>query len=139
MLRLPRSFARGLRVRALRELYRMSLLENTRHARGLKLLRDWLSPDQLAQFDAEGQFDVIGCDSGKRYRIRHGTSTNVYEIDRDGKVGTAWCFLPAGRLVAGDVMLAQKIALETSEAGALAVANRLPPLLIGARNMRVQI
>jgi hypothetical protein len=31
--------------------------------------------------------------------------------------------VPTGHLVAGDVMLAQKIALETNEFGALAVAN----------------
>jgi hypothetical protein len=35
-----------------------------------------------------------------------------------------WCFVPEGSLVAGDVMLAQKIALETSEYAALAVARR---------------
>jgi hypothetical protein len=34
--------------------------------------------------------------------------------------------LPTGYLVAGDVMLAQKIALETHEFRALAVANRFP-------------
>jgi hypothetical protein len=33
-----------------------------------------------------------------------------------------WCFVPKDNLVAGDVMLAQKIALETDERGALAVA-----------------
>jgi hypothetical protein len=32
------------------------------------------------------------------------------------------CFFPIGNLVAGDVMLAQKIALETDEKGVLAVA-----------------
>jgi hypothetical protein len=35
-----------------------------------------------------------------------------------------WCFVPRGQLVPGDVMLAQKIALETNETAALAVANR---------------
>jgi hypothetical protein len=37
------------------------------------------------------------------------------------------CFVPHGSLVAGDVMLAQKIALETFEAGALSVARRFVP------------
>ena len=36
-------------------------------------------------------------------------------------------FMPLGQLVAGDVMLAQKIALETNESAALAVANRFLP------------
>ena len=42
-----------------------------------------------------------------------------------------WCFVPEGNLVPGDVMLAQKIALETDERGALAVARQFlvpPPL-----------
>ena len=37
-----------------------------------------------------------------------------------------YCFVPNGGLVAVDVMLAQKIALETNERAALAVANKFP-------------
>jgi hypothetical protein len=94
----------------------------TREARGLKLLREWLSSEQLAQYDAYGYFDVTGSYSGKRYRIRHGTATNVYELDYAGHAKLGWCFVPQEYLVAGDVMLAQKIALETDERAALAVA-----------------
>ncbi len=43
------------------------------------------------------------------------------------RAGLARCFAPVGYLVAGDIMLAQKIALETNESGALAVANRILP------------
>jgi hypothetical protein len=39
-----------------------------------------------------------------------------------GAPRNGWCFVPNAYLVAGDVMLAQKIALETDERGALAVA-----------------
>jgi hypothetical protein len=45
-----------------------------------------------------------------------------------------WCFVPKGSLVTGDVMLAQKIALETFECRALAVANRC--LIVGRANAR---
>jgi hypothetical protein len=122
---LQRSWADCARkVRALRERYRA--IENVREARGIALLRDWLSPEQKAQFDASKCFDVVGCDSGRRYRIRHGTGTNVHEIDDAGRPVMGWCFVPSGHLVAGDVMLAQKIALETNERAALAVANRFP-------------
>jgi hypothetical protein len=38
-----------------------------------------------------------------------------------------WCFVPSGSLVAGDVMLAQKVALEAFECEALAVAKRFVP------------
>jgi hypothetical protein len=101
-------------------------------ARGLKLLREWLSPEQRAQFDAERYFDVIGCHSGKKYRIRYGSSANVDELDDAGAPRMGWCFVPDAYLVAGDVMLAQKIALETNERAALAVANRFPRTLPSA-------
>lgn len=97
-----------------------------REERGLTLLREWLSPEQRAQLDASKHFDVIGCQTGKRYRISYGSGTNVHEIDDAGRPIMGWCFVPSGHLVAGDVMLAQKIALETDERGALAVANRFP-------------
>jgi hypothetical protein len=115
------------RLRALRGLSRVFSGENSSEARGLRLLRNWLSSEQRAQFDAKRYFDAIGCDSGKRYRIHYGATTNVHEIDAAGRPRVGWCFVPAGYLVAGDVMLAQKIALETNESSALAVANSFLP------------
>jgi hypothetical protein len=112
------------RVAAIRRLYRLFSRENTCEARGLRLLRSWLSPAQRADFDAKGYFDVIGCDSRTRYRIRYGTAMNVHELDEVGNFRMGWCFVPEGSLVAGDVMLAQKIALESFEYSALTVAKR---------------
>jgi len=114
------------RINALRQLYRKSLAENTSEFRGLRLMRAWLSSDQRLQFDSSGSFEVIGCYSGKRYRIYRGIVPNVYELDDAGRPRLGLCFIPLGQLVLGDVMLAQKIALETDEQGALAVANRFP-------------
>jgi hypothetical protein len=105
-----------------------------REARGIKLLREWLSPEQFAQYDARSYFEVTGCHSGTRYRISHGTSMNILELDGAGRPHVGWCFAPKGHLVAGDVMLAQKIALETDERGALAVANKFF-VPTGRRNM----
>jgi hypothetical protein len=107
-------------ARALRDWHQRP---STSELRGRKLLREWLSPDQLAQYDAHNYFDVTGCHTGKRYRIRRGMGTNVYELDDAGRPRAGWCFVPKDHLVAGDVMLAQKIALETDERGALVVAN----------------
>ncbi len=104
-------------------------LFNAREARGVDLLREWLSPEQRAQFDTQRYFDVVGCDSGKRYRIYYGAITNVHEIDDRDRLLVAWCFVPEGPLVSGDVMLAQKIALENSECAALAVDNRFSTAL----------
>lgn len=116
-----------VRLLALRELYRRFFGENTPDARGRRLLVEWLSPAQRAQFEQNRYFDVTGCDSGKTYRIHYGTAANVHEIDEHGHAGMGWCFVPSGFLVPGDIMLAQKIALETDEKGALALANRFPP------------
>jgi hypothetical protein len=60
----------------------------------------------------------------EKNRIHYGTAMNVREIDEAGGVKLGLCFAPKGSLVTGDVMLAQKIALETFERRALAVANR---------------
>jgi hypothetical protein len=57
------------------------------------------------------------------YRVRFPTNFKVQpEIDKAGRDRTGWCFVADGCLVAGDVLLAQKIALETDESGALGVA-----------------
>jgi hypothetical protein len=118
------------RLRALRGLSRIFSRESSSQARGLRLLRNWLSSEQRAQFDAKRYFDVIGCDSGRRYRIHYGIMSNVYEIDAAGCPKVGWCFVPRGHLVAGDIMLAQKIALETNERSALAVANAFLPITL---------
>jgi hypothetical protein len=116
-----------LRLEALRELYKRYFGENTAEARGLRLLREWLSPLQREQFDVKGNFEVIGSDTGRRYRVYYGKAMNVHELDKSGRLRKGWCFVPHGPLVAGDVMLAQKIALETFEGRALSVARRFEP------------
>jgi hypothetical protein len=49
---------------------------------------------------------------------------NIYEVGTGQTQVAIWCFGPVGHLPLGDVMLAQKLALETDEQAALAVANR---------------
>ena len=116
------------RGNAVRELYRkfLNLARSTEERRGLRLMQDWLSPAQRQQFERCGYFDVVGS-SGTVYRIYHRlTAPNVYELNDVGRRTKAVCFAPIGPLVKGDVMLAQKIALETDEQSALAVANTFP-------------
>ena len=91
--------------------------------RSVALLRSWLTPEQEKQWQARGAFDVIGCDTGRRYRITYRAVMNVHQLDADGHPVQQWCFAPEGRLAVGDVLLAQKIALETMETKALAIAN----------------
>ena len=92
--------------------------------RGLKLLEDQLSPEQRRQYDRSGYFDVTGGASGKRYRIRQGSSMNIEQLDKKGRRVCTLCFMPKGGLVTGDVMLAQKVALEAFEREALKIANK---------------
>jgi len=87
--------------------------------KALALLREWLSPEQLAQFKRDGCFEVVGRKTGKRYRIQAGQLQNVFELDTPFR---GWCFMPQGGLPTGDVMLAQKIALETDEEAIMKVA-----------------
>jgi hypothetical protein len=88
------------------------------------LLREWLSPEQLAQYEESASFEVVGSKTGKRYRIHHGRLQNVYELDGEGHPIRGWCFMPEGglALAMGDVMLAQKIALEADEERAITAA-----------------
>jgi hypothetical protein len=98
-----------------------SLLQS--EERGQRLLHQWLSPEQADQYDKCQRFEVVGSDTGTRYRIRRGTTMNIEELTANGRVTRRWCFAPEGALATGDVMLAQKIALETFELNALAIAN----------------
>src|ERR1700693_2818767 len=95
--------------------------------RSQDLLRQWLSPDQTEQYDKYQRFDVVGSDTGTRYRIHRGTTMNIEELTAEGYVTRRWCFAPDGAFATGDVMLAQKVALETFELDALAIANHDGP------------
>jgi hypothetical protein len=103
---------------------RTPLASSQAQQKSLVLLRLWLSPEQAAQYNCEEHFDVIGSDTGTRYRIRRGQVMNIDQLDSSGNRVCRWCFAPEGGLAAGDCMLAQKIALETFETKVLAIANR---------------
>jgi hypothetical protein len=94
--------------------------------KGDALLRSWLSSEQGCQWDLHGHFETIGSHTGKRYRLRRGKEMNIDELDSTGRIVAQWCFSPHGNLVVGDILLAQKIALETMEHDALRIANRRP-------------
>lgn len=88
------------------------------------LLKQWLSPVQRMQYERDGHFEVEGSHSGKRYRIRSERQMNIDELDDYGRRVAVWCFGPERYLPTGDILLAQKIALENDEQAALAIANR---------------
>jgi len=82
--------------------FRCGYLE--KEARGLELLKEWLSPEQLAQYDAKSYFESPAA-TAERDTVfaRH---RDEYPRTRRGRPRVGWCFAPKGHLVAGDVMLA---------------------------------
>jgi hypothetical protein len=92
----------------------------------MELLAQHLSPTQRTQYERFKYFDVVGGDSGRRYRIRHEQLLNVELLDEDGHRVCVLCFMPEGHLPIGDTMLAQKLALELFEGEALKVAHKSP-------------
>jgi hypothetical protein len=106
--------------------YRVGANRRRREAerRASDLLKEWLSPTQRAQYERTRNFEVRGSHSGKRYRIRSARQMNVDELDDRGHRIAVWCFLPAKYVPVGDVMLAQKIALENDEPAVLRIAFR---------------
>ena len=94
-----------------------------RNQRSIVLLKSWLSPKQREQYERNQSFTVAGCDTGKKYEIRSSTAYNIKELDCAGDIAETWCIVPAGANALGDIMLAQKIALETDETETMKKAN----------------
>jgi hypothetical protein len=90
--------------------------------RGFRLLFLRLSLRQRQQFTKKGYFEVVGGDSGRCYRIWQGRVMNVDQLDSKGRWVCSWCFQPKGPIVTGDIMLAQKLALELDETATLQIA-----------------
>lgn len=101
--------------------------------RAVELLRALLTPAQLAQYELDGAFEVVGSDGG-RYRIRRGVSGNVRLLDPGGEEAAGLCAHPelrvhdddqqfVGHLPEADVAVGQMLLLQTDEAEFLRRAN----------------
>ena len=97
------------------------------HLQSMQLLRENLSPAQRGQLEVFNYFEVIGGDSGKRYRIHLRRQMNVEVLDKKGNRARTLCFMPRGYLPTGDTMLAQKLALELYETEAIQIAHVVAP------------
>jgi len=82
-------------------------------AKARVLLDRALTPEQRRDLAAKHYFDV----KAKRftYRIREGHSGNVEALDASGRVISRFCAHPLSRVPVYDVMLAQKLWIETDE------------------------
>jgi hypothetical protein len=97
------------------------------HYRALELLKSWLTPSQLEQYENSRNFDVIGS-LGNMYRIHSTMAYGIHRLEEDGTTAFRLCVVPDEVTTLGDTMLAQKIALETDEMGTLWIANHAAPL-----------
>ena len=93
-------------------------------ARSMQLLKENLSAAQREQYERCNYFEVIGGATGRRYRIHQGHQMNVEQLGDTGGRVRLLCFMPEACRWVGDVMLAQKIALELFETEALMIANK---------------
>ncbi len=93
-------------------------------ARAESLLLSALTPDQTKDFRKTSEFTVISKDGKRTYRITYGIAGNVILIEK-GKPVARYCIHPTG-IPTEDVMLAQKLMLETDEESFLRIANRTP-------------
>ena len=89
------------------------LPDQAAQAKARALLERALTPQQRRDMFAERCFYVKG--RSFTYRIREGHSGNVDQLDSAGLVISRFCARPLGRLPVYDVMLAQKLWIETDE------------------------
>lgn len=91
-------------------------------ARADRLLRSYLSADQVSSVDREGWFEVVSS-RGRPWRILVGYSVrNCLLLDEKRKKVSRWCLQQAELVPEEDANLAQKLLLETDEDAFLAVA-----------------
>jgi hypothetical protein len=89
--------------------------------RAMMLFLSWLNPRQKREYLANNYFHVKGNFTGRTYRINKAIAPfNVQCIDDHA---VRLCFVPHGASFTGDIMLAQKIGLETDEEHVLKIAN----------------
>lgn len=90
--------------------------------RALRLLRQFLTSEQAQELDAHGHIHVTGQDR-LTYRIVLKGHHNVFLI-RDGRAVEEFCVVSRDSLPLHDLMLAQKLMLETDLQGFMRIANR---------------
>jgi hypothetical protein len=93
------------RARAIPSIYGRGRPRGSRH----NTFKRMAIQEQQAQSDALKWIDVTGCDSRKRYRIRHGSAANVHEIDDAGGRIVGWCFVPSGHKLRAPSCLLKKL------------------------------
>lgn len=94
--------------------------------RAMEFFRSHLTPEERLQWLSERSLVVEGGETHTRYRVHQ--SGRVESLGKDGKVSASFCVHfqqgEEGAPPTGDLLLALKLLIETSEAEFLAIANR---------------
>lgn len=97
-------------------------LRDEAHARAEKLLLELLTPQQKVELQRRNYFHVrVGA---TRYRITRGVAGNVLEVDNRSRIRFRFCAHPNENVPVPDVMLAQKLLIETEPERFFSLANR---------------
>jgi hypothetical protein len=107
--------------------YRDQHRDPTAQENARALLLSCLTPAQQEEYQASQSF-TVKVPSGNRYRIEPRKNYNVVGLSRKGRPQAEYCAGPVEDVPLEDQMLAQKLLLETDEAGFLAVANGRPAI-----------
>ncbi len=118
--RLEREKAR--RIEAEARAAREAALRKAAEQRAKKLLFQLLRAEQIREYVRHKRI-TIRAPSGTVYRLRHGWSGNVEELDAAGKPVNRLCIHPGVQVPVPDNLLTQKLMLETDEAAFRKIAN----------------
>ncbi len=91
--------------------------------KAVELLEAHLTDEQKASYRKERYFEVISKESRRRYRIYHGRSQNIVQVDENGRKIKRLCAHPVMAVPDADTVLAQKLMLEHAEDQFLRIAN----------------
>jgi len=91
--------------------------------KAMTLFLSWLTPQQRKDYLRYSYFHVVGNHTGMTYRINKAVAPFNVEQFFGAKTVRRLCFVPYGANFTGDIMLAQKIGLETNEQHVLKIAN----------------
>jgi hypothetical protein len=89
--------------------------------KAMSLFLSWLTRHQRQDYLRNNYFDVIGSHTKRVYRINKAVAPFNVQCMDDPTMRL--CFVPQNANLPGDIMLAQKIGLETNEEHVLKIAN----------------
>ncbi len=90
--------------------------------RARNLLLSCLTPEQRAMYEKEFKFRVVS-NLGNVFELHRKRMHGVFKLDMQGNRIEEWCVTPHGRIPVDDILLSQKLMLETDEAALRSESN----------------